>query len=266
MKNAFVVLGMHRSGTSSVAGVLAHLGARPPKTLMGPAEDNPKGFWESYAVSDLNDRILGRFGSNWSDPQPFPVEQAEPFLEDGLDVLQAEFGDAESLVLKDPRICRLYPYWDKVLRQAGYAPIILLPIRHPAEVAASLTHRNGLSADEAVRLWLRHVLDAEKFSRGHNRLWVVWPAFLTEWRTQLAKLEDLASSRLPLRDPLVVEQINTFLSPDLQHHRHKVVGAHSSLDLQVFETLTRLAREGETGARLEQVDRHRQRFEETNGA
>lgn len=43
-KMALVVLGMHRSGTSSVAGALAMLGAQPPKTLLAPSDDNPKDF------------------------------------------------------------------------------------------------------------------------------------------------------------------------------------------------------------------------------
>ena len=38
---AYVVLGMHRSGTSSVAGTLALLGAAAPRTLMRPAEVDP---------------------------------------------------------------------------------------------------------------------------------------------------------------------------------------------------------------------------------
>lgn len=261
MKKAFVVLGMHRSGTSSVAGVLALLGATPPKTLMGPADDNPKGFWESYAISDLNDRILESFGSNWSDHRAAPVEQTEPFLKDGLDVLRAEFGDAQALVLKDPRICRLYPFWDKVLREAGYAPTVLLPVRHPSEVQASLTHRNGLSADDAVRLWLRHVLDAEKFSRGRDRVWILWPEFLTNWRAQLAKAESLMSPDMLLCDPRIGDQIDGFLSPELQHHRRQVEGDRSSLELQAFATLAELAHQGETAALLERMDDHRRRFE-----
>jgi hypothetical protein len=242
MKKAFVVLGMHRSGTSSVAGVLALLGATPPKTLMGPADDNPKGFWESYAISELNDRILESFGSNWCDHRSVPTGQAERFIEEGVDVLRAEFGDAPTLVLKDPRICRLYPYWDEVLRQADYAATILLPVRHPAEVQASLTHRNGLLAEDAVRLWLRHVLDAEKFSRGLDRVWISWPEFLTNWRRQLALLEGGMS--LQLHDPWIGEQIDAFLSPDLQHHRRHIENERFSLEVQVFATLTALSREG----------------------
>ncbi len=95
MKKAYVVLGMHRSGTSSVAGVLALLGAAAPKSLMGPAADNPKGFWESYAVSELNDRILATGDSNWADWRAFPQELSDPFRGDGVRLLRSEFDGAD---------------------------------------------------------------------------------------------------------------------------------------------------------------------------
>ena len=42
---AVVVLGMHRSGTSSVAGALVRLGGMAPLHLMPPQLDNERGFW-----------------------------------------------------------------------------------------------------------------------------------------------------------------------------------------------------------------------------
>ncbi len=262
MKKAYVILGMHRSGTSSVAGALAKLGATAPKTLMGPAEDNPKGFWESYAVSNLNDQILAAAGSYWSDWRAFPISVSELFLQDGLDVLRAEFENAQTIVLKDPRICRLYPFWRDVLRQAGYSPIIVAPVRHPAEVQASLTRRNDMAAADAIRLWLRHVLDAERFSRGQDRLWFLWVDFLADWSAQLRKLERLASVDLSLNDPEVAKRVSAFLSPDLQNHRCDVGFESPSLQHEVFSTLGAMAREGEMPALLEQLDDQRRRFDE----
>lgn len=261
MKKAYVVLGMHRSGTSSVAGVLAQLGATAPKTIMGPAEDNPKGFWESYAVSNLNDQILAAGGSHWSDWRVFPISVSGLFLQDGLDVLRSEFENAHTIVLKDPRICRIYPFWRDVLQQAGYSPIIVAPVRHPAEVQASLTRRNDLAAADAIRLWLRHVLDAERFSRGQDRLWILWSDFLSDWSAQLRKLERLASVDLSLNDSEVAERVSAFLSPDLQNHRCGVGSEFHSLEREVFSTLAAMAREGERPVLLEQIDDQRQRFD-----
>ena len=44
---AVIVLGMHRSGTSALAGLLHELGLEMGSSLMsGRADENEKGFWE----------------------------------------------------------------------------------------------------------------------------------------------------------------------------------------------------------------------------
>ena len=60
---AVLVLGKHRSGTSSVAGTLVRLGGTAPQNLMPPSENNGKGHWESPVLADLNDEILAAGGS-----------------------------------------------------------------------------------------------------------------------------------------------------------------------------------------------------------
>src|SRR4030095_1407423 len=64
-RHALLVLGMHRSGTSALTNLLVHLGAAPPKTLMGPNQNNPLGFWESQSLCALHDRLLNAAGSSW---------------------------------------------------------------------------------------------------------------------------------------------------------------------------------------------------------
>ena len=43
LQTSLIVLGMHRSGTSALAGVLGHLGAALPQDLMAPSDMNAKG-------------------------------------------------------------------------------------------------------------------------------------------------------------------------------------------------------------------------------
>lgn len=191
-KTALVVLGMHRSGTSSVAGTLALLGAKAPQTLMRPAEDNPKGFWESEVLAELNDRLLAAGGSNWHDWRRFDlasVSEALPsFHNEATKKLATEFGDANLIVLKDPRICRLFGFWRNVLEESGYRVVVISPLRSPAEVAASLMARNDMSRSHALRLWLRHVSDAERVSRGLPRRLLAWPDFIADWRGQIVQM------------------------------------------------------------------------------
>jgi hypothetical protein len=45
-----VVLGMHRSGTSALTGMLHHLGVALGEHLMPASADNPRGYWEHSDV------------------------------------------------------------------------------------------------------------------------------------------------------------------------------------------------------------------------
>ena len=64
------VIGMHRSGTSMVAGLLsiAGLDLGSDERLLASDEGNASGYWENLELQDLNERILQRFDGTWYDP------------------------------------------------------------------------------------------------------------------------------------------------------------------------------------------------------
>lgn len=220
-KRALIVLGMHRSGTSSVAGVLTMLGAAPPRTLMVAAADNPKGFFESRLIGELNDRILQSAGSSWDDWRRFDQSILRPGVvaasrEEIRATVTMEFADAPLVVLKDPRLCRLYPIWEGVLEDEGYEVDFVLPIRSPLEVARSLNRRNGMPIAGGLLLWLRHVLEAEKLTRLKRRRILLWRAFMQDWRSEIALVQQQLDWDVEVTEARSRE-IDAFLSVDLQH-------------------------------------------------
>lgn len=149
-RDAVVVLGMHRSGTSALAGVLNLLGCDAPANQMKPTVDNEKGYFESTSVLTLHNDLLSSAGSSWDDWLPinpgwFKSNRVEEFHDRALELVKGEFGDSRLFVLKDPRICRLVPFWEDVLKESGAAPRYVLTHRNPLEVAASLAKRDGMN-------------------------------------------------------------------------------------------------------------------------
>src|SRR4051794_14929163 len=141
---AIIVAGMHRSGTSAVTRVLSLLGAELPRNLMEPvAGDNELGFWGARAITQAHEKLLESLGLAWTDLDPVPqswfrspvAERYEYWL---VDLLKAEYGDAPLFVVKDPRICRLVPLWQKALTRTGAITRFVIPVRNPLEVAGSL--------------------------------------------------------------------------------------------------------------------------------
>jgi hypothetical protein len=218
---------MHRSGTSAFVRVLNLLGCDLPKTVLGANKSNLAGHWESTPVCRLDDRILASAGTDWDDwlelnPGWLESPKAEEFREQALSVLQDEFGASRLFVLKDPRICRLVPFWLGVLEDAGIRPLVVFPLRNPLEVAASLEQRNGFEAGLGQLFWLRHVLDAEFASRGVPRFFTSYDRLLREWARTMQDAEAALNIVWPRMSPHVAAEIDGFLSRRYRHYKEDV--------------------------------------------
>src|ERR1700750_2929735 len=71
-RTAYLVLGMHRSGTSAVTQVLALAGASLPENVMAGDEHNAKGYFEPWKIAMFNDGRLRAGGAAWDDIFAFP--------------------------------------------------------------------------------------------------------------------------------------------------------------------------------------------------
>lgn len=214
-RQALIVLGMHRSGTSALTGALHLLGAALPSELMQPHEDNRRGYWESRPIARFNNRLLASFGLRWDSDAPLVSEQLcnefalKDHYQEARSLLAEEFGDSPLFVFKDPRLCRLLPFWERVLTSEGIDIKVVLCLRDSTEVAASLAsrfadpslHPAAIRAhSRANLLWLRHVLDAERSTRHLPRMVVEYPQLLSDWRIALQGISSLGRG-LTLPDP-----------------------------------------------------------------
>src|SRR5262245_37750610 len=70
-RQALLVLGMHRSGTSAITRIFNLLGADLPKNLMSSGPGNELGHWESNDLVIIHDDLLTSAGSKWDDWRAF---------------------------------------------------------------------------------------------------------------------------------------------------------------------------------------------------
>jgi hypothetical protein len=111
MAEVIIVLGMHRSGTSSVAGVLTKLGGVAPGTLFPPDSGNARGYFESAHFMHLHDELLASAGSCWDDwrkfnPAWYRSPAADSYKRRAKEIFEAEFANATLPILNLP-ICTL---------------------------------------------------------------------------------------------------------------------------------------------------------------
>jgi GT2 family glycosyltransferase len=223
---AVIVMGMHRSGTSALAGVLHHLGVELGSRLMPASPDNPRGYWEHLDIVAANQALMTALGFGWDDIRPLPpgYDRSEAGREARRrfeTVLLRDFAGVGLWGMKDPRLCRLAALLDAVLERLGAAPRFILVLRHPLEVAASLAGRDGLSAERAHLLWLRHLLEAERATRGRPRAIVQYEDLVGErgWRRVAAEIARQIGIVWPQTGPAVEAAIDAYLAPELRHHR-----------------------------------------------
>ena len=72
-------------------------------------------------------------------------------------------------LIKDPRQCRLLPLWTALFEQRSYQVDVVLAVRQPEPVAASLVSRDQLPLDRALVLWVSHTLEAERATCRRQR-------------------------------------------------------------------------------------------------
>lgn len=144
------ILGMHRSGTSCLAGCLEEAGLFLGE-VNTKAPANARGNRENRAIMDLHDAVLATHGFRWDNP---PKQQLDWHSEQDQrrDALIADYPANGLWGFKDPRSLLVLDAWlDAIptLRLVG-------SVRHPASVAASLKRRNGFSWEQGYDLWFEY--------------------------------------------------------------------------------------------------------------
>src|SRR5262249_38177702 len=146
-------------GTSMVAASLKWLGVSSGHNLMGPAPDNPRGFFEDIDFLNLNEAVLRATFSRWDSLEIRPLNRsAEALREPAAKLLRSRLERWPLFGLKDPRFCRLLPFWRPVFEEVGCEVSCVYAMRHPDAVAQSLAKRNGFTREKGLYLWLRYVV------------------------------------------------------------------------------------------------------------
>jgi hypothetical protein len=169
-----VVLGMHRSGTSMLTGLLGLMGCwlGTAAEFMPIRADNPRGDWERLDVWRLDEELLAALGATWCRVAGFALRHLAPTkrlrLEQRAAAIVRLLDAHRPWAIKDPRLCLTFPVWRAALEE----PVCVLVHRRPGQVAQSLQARDGFGLAAGVALWECHVLAALRHSAGLPRVLV----------------------------------------------------------------------------------------------
>ena len=191
-KLALIVLGMHRSGTSMLSGLLNELDLYLGDQLLEASKDNIKGYFENKAIVLENDSFLISLGLDWSNSLKFsnniPGYLIDSYKQKIKQLIQTEFKDTDVFVIKDPRLCRLLFLWVDIFNDLNIEPKYLNIIRNPIEVTQSIKTRDGIQPDLSYLSWLNHVVEPLQFIEQGKICFTTYDKMLNNSNAELLRL------------------------------------------------------------------------------
>lgn len=222
-REAVVVLGMHRSGTSTTAGMFAQLGYKVGKSIMEGNETNPKGFFENFRLMFFNEALLHHNKVNWHNTVTLPenwwkAQTLAPLKAQLKTLISEEFGDERKLLFKDPRLCILLPFYLDVFKEMDIVPRFLITMRNVSDIVLSLERRDHFPKIKSTRIWMDHMLKSLFHTRGFPRSIIQYQDVISD----PLKCMDQAMVDMGLMETITTEQkkeILAFIEPNLNHGR-----------------------------------------------
>lgn len=149
-----IILGMHRSGTSCLAGTLQQAGVYLG-SVSTSNKYNKKGNRENSDIMKLNESLLLYNNASWDSPPQNTLTFDSKHLKQGKRIITELQKNSQTGYwgFKDPRFLLTQPFWKTLLKK----PNFIGTIRHPAHVAYSINRRdNNFSLEKALELWLSY--------------------------------------------------------------------------------------------------------------
>lgn len=258
--DGFMVLGMHRSGTSMLSGLLVEgFGYTVGGPLIPPGFDNEKGFFELLPAVLQNDVWMYDQRINWAaNVGKYDFEHALEATKKG-DVETVRLTNALKVLnnpkntpwlQKDPRMCITLKTW---LPYLNTKPAILFTYRHPLEVAMSLHKREaGFTITRGLRLWMLYNIGAVQNSADLCRVYSSNTAVLANPMKEINRIVDELTSKcglVPSPSKITKEIIDGFVDPELQHNKkeldakqknRKVLVKHGDCEVREFDSLLKI--------------------------
>jgi hypothetical protein len=228
VRPGLMILGMHRSGTSIIGGLINKMGLSTGSPLIQAAEDNAKGFFERIDVVLQNDYLMKKQGIDYADRMykyDALVALKDILTDDGSLFKEGKRGLAflnnpenYPWMLKDPRLCVTFRTWLPLL---NFVPAVLFTYRHPMDVALSFLHRyEHFPIGKSLRMW--YVYNKRAIVQSHDlcRVTTSHRAVMAQPQQEMDRLyEEIRACGVMASHKLTKAEVEDFVDPKLQHGR-----------------------------------------------
>jgi len=221
MTRSVLVVGMHRSGTSLVAQLVASLGMVAPtgRDRLPADKTNPTGHWESRRLMRANDVLLFLFGGTTLAPPKLSAGWQTSLRSRMLrpvarHLFNASFR-ADGWMWKDPQICLTLPFWALMWPRQ---PAIVYVRRSPAAICSSLVKRDDITTEHAMAVWERYLRHLFAALGGQDIVCVDYDDLLDQPDLAVKQLAAALTAAGVELSPNQADPVATVI-PGLAHHR-----------------------------------------------
>ncbi|HET6819742.1 MAG TPA: sulfotransferase [Candidatus Limnocylindria bacterium] len=221
-RTLLLVVGVGRSGTSLLTGILGQFGLHIPQPEINADSTNPRGFGEPRWVVDFHTRLLRerRVTVNDARPAAWQVTGELTQSDELRGWLGTQLESGPVVAVKDPRTVWFLPLWQRAAAELGADTAFVTMLRHPAEIVRSARTSYGTWQGEASRAaaCLNVMLETERATRNAPRSFVRHEDLLADWHREIRRVG--ATLRLPaLQEAERLAAVDQFVDPGLHRSR-----------------------------------------------
>jgi hypothetical protein len=175
----YIVLGMHKSGTTLISETLHHSGVNMVENRKSDRTYDQGNFYERTSIQEFNREILGVKpfinGFTLLDlPAPNELAIDENLRKRLCELIQTNNLKYRNWGFKDPRTCFTYPIWASELPEHK----IIAAYRSPSEIWARLRrhpiyHNNLYRAWKFINRWYEHNINILNYLHNTNMQYLV---------------------------------------------------------------------------------------------
>jgi len=210
-------MGMHRSGTSALTGVLNILGTYLGENMMQPSNDNKKGYFENNDIAALNNYLLKyKFNCDWDVLDELKIDKNNAYLKGAIEyIIEMVFVNNDSVIgIKDPKICLLLPLYQEALKELEYEIHYVRTSREKSEIVDSIMIRDGFTRKKCEKIVDIYLSSLDKHIP--NALTISYDDLINKTDDVI----DILQEHFPFLDysDENKEKIKEFIDPNLKHN------------------------------------------------
>ena len=218
-----IVLGSHRSGTSVTTRLVSYLGFNLGENLMEPNNDNPKGYFEDIDIYNFNEKILKLIKRSWYDSDHIDSKllinlTKKNIFNEAVTLIKKKINHQKPIIIKDPRITILLPFWAKVFKKLNLNIKYVCSIRNPLDISLSLKIRDGFSINNSLNIWYRYTSQLLLDLKFKDAVFINFDNFKENLDKEIIKLEIFFNKKFTKES---LEKFKSFYEKSLLHSKHK---------------------------------------------